>query len=68
MFKYYNNSYLYVTFRKPYLKQTNSTMLAKELLKITKEKIKKTFYKESELHNNKTKYDALREFKKKQTE
>lgn len=32
---------------------------------MTANKIRETFYKESELHNNKTKQDALRALKKK---
>jgi hypothetical protein len=63
-FKFYNNSYVYVTFRKPALEKETSNKLAVSLIKSTKLNIMSKFYNESAEHNNNTRYELLRKLKR----
>lgn len=63
-FKYYNNSYLYVTFRKEYLDKDTSNKLAVRLLKNSRKDIIQKFYEESANQNNDTRYEKLRALKR----
>lgn len=63
-FKFYNNSYLYVTFRKEFLEKEAASKLAVKLIKSTKQQLLETFWNESAEHNNNTRYELLRKLKK----
>jgi len=63
-FKFYNNSYIYVSFRKEALQKETSNKLAVRLIKNTKQDIRQRFYEESATHNNETRYELLRKLKR----
>ena len=65
-FKYYNNSYLYVTFRDESLQKYNVKSLASNLVKFTAQKLYNHFQLESHNKNNKTRYDMMRVIRRKE--
>ena len=63
-FKFYNNSYLYVSFRKEVLEKEAASKLAVKLIKSTKQQLQELFWNESAEYNNNTRYELLRKLKR----